>query len=267
MKALAKNPDDRPQTAEEFRSELLAVEKERRARRLGAQPRGHLRAAPPAGAQGHAGRSAGDQGQHQPRGPRARAAREPQRLAVGREGRHRRQRAAPAPVPSRPRPTTAPSTSPDRRAPGEGGSALAFKLATVVLVLLALALAGAYLFQMFNQPKEVFVPPGGQGAEHADDFKGPTWSLEVAVLNRRPGDALRLASDGDAAWHTGNSDAAIAKYLEAWRADQQPETALKLGELYFQQDRLAEAKGFWGRFQKDRPDSRANSYIDRMLPR
>jgi serine/threonine-protein kinase len=162
--------------------------------------------------------------------------------------------------------TTAPSTSPDRRA-SEGGSALAFKLATVVLVLLALALAGAYLFQMFNQPKEVFVPPGGQGAEHADEFKGPAWELEVAALNRRPGDALRLASDGDAAWHIGSPEVAMAKYLEAWKADQQPETALKLGELYFQQDKLAEAKGFWARFQKDRPDSKANSYIDRMLPK
>ena len=31
MKALAKNPDDRPQTAEQFRAELMAIEKERRA--------------------------------------------------------------------------------------------------------------------------------------------------------------------------------------------------------------------------------------------
>ncbi len=266
MKALAKNPDDRPQTAEEFRSELLAVEKERRAggsvrSRVGtsAPLLPPVRKVTPVDQQetkvntnpgGHA------HAQHANRSASPWAAKEDTVVSEPRG-------AGPQPTET----ATATGTSPNRRAPGEGGSALAFKLATVVLVLLALALAGAYLFQMFNQPKEVFVPPGGQGAEHADDFKGPTWELEVALLNRRPGDALRLASDGDAAWHTGNSEVAIAKYLEAWRADQQPETALKLGELYFQQDRLAEAKGFWSRFQKDRPDSRANSYIDRMMPK
>jgi serine/threonine-protein kinase len=84
---------------------------------------------------------------------------------------------------------------------------------------------------------------------------------------RRPGDSLRIATEGDDAWHKGAMDFALSRYLEAWRADPQPELALKIGEIYFQKDMNSEARAWWARYRKDVPSAKALSYIDQMLDR
>ena len=256
MRAMAKNPDERPQTAEQFRAELLALEKERRAgvttRRGGGPSAPGLAPVP---------RKVTPVDQQETKV-------DPRRPAGSPWGGHEDTvksdvMTLPDGGPMPTSTSTSPSMAPQRPRRGDGGSALAFKVATVVLVLLALVLAGAYLFQVLSQPKEVFVPPPS-----GSEVMGSTpWDLEVAPLNRKAGDAQRLALEGDGAWHRGAVDTAIARYLTAWRADPQPELALKLGELYFEQDKLAEARGFWDRYKRDRPGAPVNQYIDRVLPK
>jgi serine/threonine-protein kinase len=129
MRALAKSPDDRPQTAEQFRAELLAIERERRAavatgRRGATGPA----AAPPSSSQ------------------------VPLQL---------HSRASPVPagasttlgVPPQPGPATVALQTRDRRA------SLIFKVATVVLVLLALGLGAAYLLLGSRGPPVVVAAP------------------------------------------------------------------------------------------------------------
>ena len=74
-----------------------------------------------------------------------------------------------------------------------------------------------------------------------------------------------MATEGDDAWHKGSIDVALSSYLNAWKADPQPELALKIGELYFQKDMADEARAWWARYRKDSPDAKAQPYIDQVL--
>jgi serine/threonine-protein kinase len=250
MKALAKSPDDRPQTAEQFRAELQAIEKERRAgvgsnRRPGAsaQSLSPVRKVTPVDQQEtkvnpHPPRHEGDS-PWSAREDTVKGDVPPTRSARG-------------PVPAE---VTVPNTSPDRAGPfGEGGAAVIFKGATVLLVALALGLAGVYLWQVLH--RETYVPV-------AVDTSRP-WELDLKE-HRNPGEAQRLIADGDDAVLKGNFSFARDTYLRAWQAAQLPELALKLGELAWQQDKLEEASGWWSRYRKDvEPDAKGLTYIDRI---
>ena len=76
-----------------------------------------------------------------------------------------------------------------------------------------------------------------------------------------------MAAEGDEAWHKGSMEVALSSYLNAWKADPQPELALKIGELYFQKDMPDEARLWWSRYRKDSPNPKAQQYIDQMLER
>ncbi len=247
VKSLAKNPDDRPQTAEQFRAELHAIEKERRAavstvrRQVStSKPEPLTRVATP-----------GEDQDTKVSGP-------PSSPWAQQDETVRAVPPRPGPVPEAGA-IIAQSTATERapRATKSSGGGLAFKAVTIVLVALAIGLVGAYVYQLMNQPKDVFVPPSPTGSLS---------ELQVPAAKKRALDSTRLANEGDEALHRGNLDFALQRYLEAWQADTNPELALKIGELYFQQDKLAEASSWWRRFRHDAPTSKAVTYLDAVMP-
>jgi serine/threonine-protein kinase len=249
MKALAKNPDDRPQTAEQFRAELLAVEKERR---VGAPMRRGQTSAP---ALAPVPRKVTPIDQQETRvnskdGPwGAREDTIPSANLLG-------------PVPADPL-VTAPNTAPDRVTGDRWG--LVFKVAVALLVLIAVALGALYAKRLFDRPQpERYVPPKNAPIPGPG---GPAWDEEVAVDKRRPADRARAEAEGDRYYQQRALAPARGKYLEAWRADPQPAVAMKLGQLAFEQGNLEEARGWWGRVKRDAPTSKFVSYIDQVLPR
>lgn len=247
VKSLAKSPDERPQTAEQFRAELHAIEKERRAavatvRRplANSSPKQELTRTTTPGEQetkvtgppsSPSGLSEATVRSSKLVGPvpevaaRANAATE---------------RGQPVPLTTR----------------RGGNGAFFFKAVTIVLVALALGLVGAYVFQLVNQPIEVFAAPTPIALSE----------LQVTTAKKRPADSARLALEGDEAVLRGNVDFALQRYLEAWQSDTNPELALKIGELYFHQDKLGEANAWWRRFRRDAPSSKAIGYLDEVLP-
>ncbi|MEW6435501.1 MAG: serine/threonine-protein kinase [Myxococcota bacterium] len=248
MKALAKNPDDRPQTAEQFRAELLAIEKERRA----AAPMRRGQTSAPALAPVPRKVTPIDQQEtrvNSKDGPwGAREDTVPSSSALG-------------PVPAEPL-VTAPNTAPDRVTGDRWG--LVFKVAVGLLVLIALALGGLYVSRLFDKPtRDVYVPPKNAPVPGT----GRPWDEEVPAEKRRPADRARAESEGDRYYQLRNLPAAKGKYLEAWRADPQIGVAMKLGKVAFEQDELEDARGWWGRVKRDAPGSPFASYIDQVLPR
>ncbi len=251
MKALAKNPDDRPQTAEQFRAELLAIEKERRAsvgtaRKPAASSQSGLAPVPrkvtPI-----------DQQETRVNGQNQQSPWHSNETTV------KAQQPIAGPVPAE---STAPTTAPNRDTnPTGGASSIIFKVATVLLVVLALGLAALYGWSVMQKPKEVYVPPPNAPLASS----GQAYEYDPPREKRRPSDATREMHEGDDAWHRGNMDVALTAYLNAWQADPQPELALKIGELYFQKDMNAEARNWWGRYRKDSPNAKALPYIDQML--
>jgi serine/threonine-protein kinase len=275
MKTLSKSPDDRPQTAEQFRAELLAIDKERRggasARRSATGASNSQRRLTPIEQQetrvttspllsdpgwgGDTTQRADPPsmlGKHAHHGPVPRSqAGNADRLAADRK---------------RGVDVTDPAGSPHP-------SAFAFKVVTVVLVLIALGVASAFILQVVKQKGEeqVFVPPPNAPVKLIDPKNRPVdferlWKQEIPEAARDPAGSARLAHDGDVAWHRGDSVIAITKYKEAFAKDPSPELALKLGELYYQQDELAEAKAWWERHLADAPASKARSYIKQATP-
>ncbi len=236
MKALAKNPDDRPQTAEQFRAELLAIEKERRAavgaRRTNASSPSGSREVLPI-----------DQQQTRVKSPASPWASND--LTIKNTG----------PV------AAAPSSSGSFEAdttPGARSRGAWLKAVGAFLLLVAVGAALALGWKAMQNPKEPVVVAAR--VEASPEYVVPAGK-------RRPADAVRLAAEGDEAWHKGSMDAALSRYLEAWLADPQPQLALKIGELYFQKDMQPEARAWWGRYQKDAPDGKAQPYIEQMLRR
>ncbi len=248
MKALAKNPDDRPQTAEQFRAELLAIEKERRAsvgtaRRPAASSQPGLATV----------RKVTPIDQQETR------VNPPPSPWASTENTVKASSPIAGPVPDE---ATGKSTSPDRDTlPGAGASSIIFKVATVLLVLLALGIGALYAWSVMQKPREVYVPPPNAPLTGT----GQLYEYDPPRETRRPGDGAREANEGDGAWHTGNTEVALTSYLRAWQADPQPELALKIGELYFQKDMTVEARAWWARYRKDSAGAKAQPYIDQLL--
>jgi serine/threonine protein kinase len=252
MKALAKNPDDRPQTAEQFRAELLAIEKERRAA-VGTSARRPASSSAP-GLNGVPRKVTPlDQQEtrvNPPPSPWASNENTVKAKALPEAG----------PVPDVP--VTAPTTSPRRDTmPGAGASSIIFKVATALLVVLALGIGGLYAWNMMQKKPEVYVPPPNAPLTGS----GRPFEYDPPREKRRPGESSRMGQEGDDAWHKGAMDFALSRYMDAWNADPQPELALKIGEIYFQKGMDAEARSWWTRYRKDVPNSKALPYIDQVL--
>jgi eukaryotic-like serine/threonine-protein kinase len=232
LRTMAKSPDDRPQTAEQFRAELSAIDKERRASLSGGKV---------------LSRSAGSNGQL--------------RKVTPVDQQETRVSGPPVMEPSqvtKPRQLESESAAPSaigRQADDGGASALVFKVATLILVLLAVGLAGAYAYQLFfaSQQKETWRPEGHVLQE-----------LRVPAASRNSGAAERSAAQADQFFALGNLDSARILYIEAWRLADSPELALKLGEVSYQQGQVTEAAAWWRRYRSDLPDGKAIDYIDRL---
>jgi serine/threonine protein kinase len=281
MKTLAKSPDDRPQTAEQFRAELIAIDKESRgggrSSRRSSTNQGSGRRVTPAEQQETRVTSSpmSDPGWGQDTTQRADPVGKP-----GREGSSRP--AAPFALADRTafhdryRPGGAAivgvdSTDPVGKADRSG---LAFKILTVVLVVIAMGVAGAFIHTVMKQKEEeaVFVPPSNAPVKIKDPNAAEPldldrlWAQQVPEQLRDPAASTRLNHDGDSAWRRGDASMAITKYKEAFSRDPSPELALKLGELYYQQDEVAEAKSWWERHLADAPSSKARAYIRQVMP-
>lgn len=248
MRALAKNPDDRPQTAEQFRAELLAVERGHRGPTSGARRSVHASAP----GLNQVARKVTPIDQQETRvNPPASSPWEAHETTV-------RSESALAPVPE---PTVTARTDERARAEASGASALVFKVATVALVVLAVALGGLYLYRSLERKPEHYVPPvNAPLLETANAHE-----LNRPAAERKPAEAQRAHLEGDEAAFRGAFDRALKLYLEAWSYDQQPELALKIGELYFHLGQKQEARNFWARYRRDAPNSKALAYIEQML--
>ncbi|MBL8936571.1 MAG: protein kinase, partial [Archangium sp.] len=263
MKALSKNPDERPQTAEQFRAELLAIDKERRAavgRRSGPHSAPSLAPIPrkvtPL-----------DQQETKVSGPPPNMGSSPwsQREDT---------------VKNEPRTSpgvgqmTVPTHLPQNvaRTTVEGTGALVFKVATVVLVLLALLLAGAYLMQVLNQSKDHFVPgePTSEAPSNAPipgKSTASLWLERKARNERRPADAQKFITKGDEAFARSNFADAAEQYESAWRLDPRPDLALRLGELAHLRQHDDEARAWWETYSSIAPNTPADfsAYFDERL--
>jgi serine/threonine-protein kinase len=252
MKAMAKSPDDRPQTAEQFRAELLAIEKERRASVGTTRGRPGSSSAP---GLAQVARKVTPIDQQETR------VNPPQQSPWGsNETTVRSSMPMSGPVPEAL--NTSPNTLSARdTTPGGGASSIIFKVATVLLVLLAISLAGLYGWNVIQRPKEVYVPPANAPLTGS----GRPWEYDPPREKRRPGEGRSFASEGDEAWQKGAMEFALSRYLASWDADPQADTALKIGELYLQKDMETEARAWWARYRKDSPSAKAQPYIDAML--
>ncbi|MBX7113608.1 MAG: serine/threonine protein kinase [Myxococcaceae bacterium] len=253
MRAMSKVPEERPQTAEAFRAELLAIEKERRAAPA------RQRATPSA--------MANSLEQEDTRITHGRP------LAPGLMGDQTEsfdpdviQRMGKKPVVV----DTDKNIVPEVTAPnptGAAGSGMALKVVTLALVAVALVLAGTYLSQQWGSSR------GGAHAEGPLADEGAPLEIaldklpeaEIPVERRDAVGSAALETAADAAWAKGQYDAAVTKYQDAFVKNPTAGLALKLGELQFQRDKLKDAQRWWNRHLKENAESKAAPYIRAVL--
>jgi serine/threonine-protein kinase len=257
LRALSKDPNERPQTAEQFRAELFAVDRERRQgppsnppHRSGPPPlQPFPRKVTPSEAQSETQLQSGPPWLQVDSTVAAYA--NVQASAVDLKT---------SPVPSYAEPTI-------RAAP----KLLVFKIITISLVVISVGLAGYYLYTinaasvLWTQPG--YVVRGGapvpieptDKAEPAEDAQ--PYDREVPTNERDPAAATRLSKEGDAAHQNGDLETAATKYIAAFEKNPDPQLSLKLGEVQFQRNLTQDAKGWWARHLKDQTDSRARGYI------
>jgi serine/threonine protein kinase len=288
MKAMAKDPNERPQTAEAFRAELIAIDKERRAqaplRRGTGNSLGPRKVTP---LEQQETRITNDPGWGMESTVRADGPATAKHAPLQRDN-------GPVPHPSagvpqqsttapqaiRPRqmsPAAVPANVTDPISVPGGGMATVFKIVTVVLVVAALGLAGLYWYQQHQTQRGTEVadpdPKGkpvngnsGQTPVKVARPSGPLDQLEVPIEKRDTVAAARFEAEADASWQLNRMDEARDRYLDAWVLNPTPELALKLGEIYYQRDETAQAKAWWTRHLKEQQSSKAAIYINTVLP-
>lgn len=281
LRALSKDPDDRPADAETFLAELQEVDKERRrsegsSRRpktspvLAKLPR---RASPgeqidtnPDGAPSwDASTQAESTVRAMPDQLRAStvtvAATEELRMPTALEsprvmpewsrGAVEHLRTSPNPVPPRS------VTEEQEQAPPSGGFGI-FKALTVLMVLGAVGLGG-YL-HLRNQPPEApFVPPPNAPLPTRADTAGgsnedlPLYAQRFSARDV-PGSVLPEQT-GDTYYKNGHFQLAASEYRKAFQLNPKPELALKLANVY-QTLNPKEARGWLQRYLEDVPEAR-----------
>jgi serine/threonine-protein kinase len=264
MRAMSKAPEERPQTAEAFRAELLAIEKERRAApaRQRATPSAMSSALEEEDTRITNGK---------PKFPPGLIGEQTESfdpdLAFGRTPKS----AVPAGlhVDTKPDHLSPPDiTAPN---PSGAGSGMALKVVTIILVAVALGLAGTYGFQQMNGDAN---DRGGQGSSGGSgiDNQAPLEialdklpEAEIPVERRDTAGSAVLEAMADTAWAKGQHDVAVTKYQDAFVKNPTAQLALKLGELQYQKDKLKDAERWWNRHLKERADSKAAPYIRAVL--
>jgi serine/threonine-protein kinase len=250
MRALAKSPDDRPQTAEQFRAELLAIEKERRVAATGVRRPG---TSAPGLNQVHPRKVTPIDQQETRVNPPSNSPWASHEATV-------KSASALGPVPDPM--TTAPTAAVVTESHDTGASGVIFKVATAVLVVLALGLGGVFAWTKYLRPpapERHVIPVNAPVPGVANHLHDPP------AAQRQPAEAIRVALEGDEACLKGAYDYALSRYLDAWSKDPQPELALKIGELYFHKDEKKEARAYWERYRRDAPSSKAVPYVEQMM--
>ncbi|MFL5319964.1 MAG: serine/threonine protein kinase, partial [Myxococcaceae bacterium] len=273
LRALAKDPNDRPQTADAFRLELLALLDQRPGTRSHAPPR----------------RPSGASQQVLQQIPRKVTPAEQADTRVEAKdspwgAAEQTVRTAPGSLVTNGGATVADTKPgntmrPPKTAsqPAAGGSMLPFKLLTIALVLISIGLGWYYFTQLNHGPTQTVeqplpnnVPVPGQFA--VDPNKGPDKTPDMKAYDKPPPPQVETAKadalirEGDIQYDRGEVPMAITKYKEAFEKDPRPELSLRLGEVNYRRNQPNEAKGWWARHLKDSPDSKARRYILQIFP-
>ncbi len=270
LRALSKNPDDRPPSAEAFKAELSAVDRERRraestARRHSVPPAASAVSSPvlaPLPRRATAGGNIATQPGTDP----GWGAGEPTVEATVRAV-PELMKTTPNPVPTSDR-TEAVVPTVD----GAGGFGF-FKALTITLVLAALAIAAYYYYSHSGGPvpDEPFtVPPnapvpGQVGGAATPDLSTPLYEQEIPVQSRNVDESRKAELEGDRMYQRGTLDQAATEYRKAFQLNPKPELSLKLGEVYWHRSKPDEARAWWSRHLKDAPESKARTYIEQNL--
>jgi len=246
LKALAKDPNDRPQTADAFRAELTAL----------SEPRGR------------------------PHVPPVRRAALP--VSQARKGTPEEQAETKVDAPPAARRkhvsgaeaslvTVASTAVTD---PSGRGKELLTRVENVPtpvkLVTVGLVVAGglaAFLVMGSSEPEVPLRPPPADipilnapaGSGGTKGMDRPWESAVPPQMDPRKVDA-EIAL-GDDALSKGTLRTATIHYRMAFAADPRPDLSLRLGELALRQGKPADARGWWERHLKDAPKSRARAYI------
>jgi serine/threonine-protein kinase len=271
LKTLSKSPDDRPQTAESFKAELIAVGKEAR-RANHASRRGVsssvLAPIPSKGAQAAEWKDRTDTGAS-PWGPHEQTVRSspPPALAA---------KAPMAPLAT----ATVNAPPPSMRtvtggAPIEAPSMLPFKIITLLLATIAVGLGGYYLYQLYFSsyeaepiPQNAPVPLNSQGSSAPGTGIEPLYLRQTPHEQWKSDEAEKLAREATLQFERGDWGLAASKLKDAYERAQKPEYALKLGAILRMRgtDGEREARGWWKRFLTDAPESPARAQIVAVYP-
>jgi serine/threonine-protein kinase len=257
LRSLAKDPNDRPQHADAFRADLIAVERERRQSQI--QRRNGEPATSPA--------------------PMAVLGPVPKRVTSHEDTATQMTdpgwtndgdktiRAFPDELtrtvdrPSPPPPALNARTSPSE--PGVRSASRSWGIwAALGLLAVACGVGGLVLYRArkAEEARRIAV------AKSVKLPKVPLYLLEVPESRWDTATAAQRALEGDQAHHRNEAAEAAQKYREAFEHHPAPEYALKLGELSRLNGDSEEALGWWKRHLRDRPDSRARAYIAHFYP-
>lgn len=266
LRTLSKSPDDRPQTAESFKAELLAVGKE--SRRVGQAGRRGV-SAPVLAPIPSKNAMAGDwkdrtEETSSPWGKSEQTVR-----AV-----------PPAPTPPAEAiataavPTTPPITRTESSPPVQPPSMLPFKILTVLLVAIALGLAGDYLYQVHVAGEEAEPVPKNAPVPVQQGSAAPADALEPLYFRHTPraqwntSEAERLARAATERYAQGDWGMAATQLKDAFERAQDPVYALKLGAILRMHGAAGEreARSWWQRYLTDVPDSPARAQILAVYP-
>jgi len=108
-------------------------------------------------------------------------------------------------------------------------------------------------------PPQVIV--GAPVPQPALQLGSKLYETEIPKESRDADAASKLSRAGDDAHQRGELKLAATRYQEAFQKNPDPELSLKLGEVYYQLDDAEGAKGWWKRHLKDRDQSAARTYI------
>ncbi|NBD13505.1 MULTISPECIES: serine/threonine-protein kinase [Corallococcus] len=261
LRVLSKDPDDRPANAAAFKTELLAVDKERRrggaAETGGRRPQASNVLAPiPRKSQAAHNSSRNDTGWNDVTVEATVQGLANARTPVSEE-------ATLSPEDVRGSRTAVSASTPS----GGEGIILFFKALTTVLVLGAVGFFVYYFGVGAGSGSEgnQYQPPPNAPRQLTAGTDQPEYLRQIPSTSRNVDKARKLTQDGDRDVLAGELTRATSSYKEAFLFNPEAELALKLGELYWQRENTDEARGWWVRHLTDMPDSRARAYIELRL--
>lgn len=267
LRALSKSPDDRPQTAEAFKAELIAVDRERRAsakpRSLASPVLAPLPSKSPAAAGLH---DAGESTQNTDAWGAGGAAENTVQAVL---------EPAPASLADRASSDGEKTSRTERTGPWLSRRQI-FKLVTLVLLFVSMGVAGYVVLEGGGSGDS---SPGVRAlgpvpAARGDDAFAavetrPLCKDEIPEEARHPEEARKMANDADMAYETGNLGLALTKYRDAFSRDPQAEYALKIGVLSYVRGagRDEDAECWFARHLTENSDSKARAQILALYPK